>query len=300
MSLPNTPTLVTFPQGMVTGHSQISFVRRDHDHCAVVTRETPVHPVDAVWPDQGPDRGAVLLGTQWVPILDCVVGATNGIELFLGTDIPVRKGEPGWVWVVVHLLPATCRATPGDDIYFKVDAPYRLALSFGHTSCHLAALAMNRAFTSLWRKEVPRDPLGSPDFDWVARGTSQVLEYGSLDRYRIGRSVRRKGFLRDDLVAGLAEFSETINADLATWIARGGPVSIAAEGPHLTDLRTWQVVLDPEGEAIMPCGGTHVSRLEDFAELRVNYQLVEEPGALVLEMRTHATPTPGLAASVGQ
>ena len=62
-----------------------------------------VHPVDAGWPDQGPDRPWCASATR-VPDVDCIVGATDGSALFTGRDIPVGKGTDGWAFVVVHFL----------------------------------------------------------------------------------------------------------------------------------------------------------------------------------------------------
>ncbi|MFD0329581.1 hypothetical protein ACFQZC_18790 [Streptacidiphilus monticola] len=64
-------------------------------------------------------------------------------ELFLGTDIPVRRGEEGWAWLVVHVLAEPVPV--GAEVELRVDAGKRGALSAAHTGCHLLALALNEA-----------------------------------------------------------------------------------------------------------------------------------------------------------
>ena len=114
--------------------------------------------------------------------------------LFLGADIPVRKGTEGWAFVVVHLVDADASLTEGDTVTVEVDAEYRAALSAGHSACHLASLALNAALAGAWTKEPRLDSLGSPDFDGAANETSTILERGARDTYRIGKSLRKAGF----------------------------------------------------------------------------------------------------------
>ena len=82
---------------------------------------------------------------------------------------------------------------------FTVDAEHRAALSAGHTGCHLAAVALNAALAARWRKPVRTDGLGHPDFDQLAIVSSRIVPDGAVDTYRLGRSLRKKGFDVDGL-----------------------------------------------------------------------------------------------------
>jgi alanyl-tRNA synthetase len=113
----------------------------------------------------------------------------------IGSVIPVRRGEEGWVWLVAHRLGESAEPPQvGDEVELVVDVRRRRALSAAHTACHLAALAMNRAASHLWRKEARRDSLGSPDLDQIAMVSSVMDESGLTDVYRLGKSLRKKGF----------------------------------------------------------------------------------------------------------
>lgn len=160
---------------------------------------TAAHPVYAAWPDQGADRGVVFSAGVEAALLDCVVAATDGSSLFLGADVPVRKGTEGWIFLVAHLVDESAPFGEGDSVRVELDKDYRTALSVGHTGCHLASLALNRALADAWTKEVPMDSLGAANFDALAIESSTILQNGSRDEYRVGKSLRRKGFSTDAL-----------------------------------------------------------------------------------------------------
>lgn len=281
MTLPSSDTIVTYPLGELTAEARVLHIETLADGRSVVLLDrTPCHPVDAAWPDQGPDR-AVLGGFE---VLDCVVAATDGEQLFLGSDIPVRKGTDGWAFVVAHLLDAGASLTEGGTVAVEVHAAHRAAVSAGHTGCHLASLALNAALAAAWSKEPRPDALGSPDFDGTAIETSTIFENGSRDVYRVGKSTRKKGFdatALDDPVALAAQ----ANATLASWIAAGGAISIDREGDGLTDRRYWVATL-LGGEARIPCGGTHSSSLAELGAVTVSIETEQLEGAVGMTMQT--------------
>ncbi|WP_104117184.1 metal-dependent hydrolase [Arthrobacter sp. B1805] len=289
MVLPTSDTLVTYPQGAVGSASRVIHVEiRDDGRRAVLLDTTAFHPVDHAWPDQGPDRGELVAdGSSW-PVVDCVVGATDGTTLYLGGEAPVRKGTDGWAFVVVHLLDGDGPAE-GDDVVVRVDAAHRAALSAGHTGCHLASLALNRALAGRWKKDAAPDALGAPNFDALAIDTTVIGEFGSVDRYRLGKSLRRKGFGTEGLDTDAT--ASIVNATLAVWTSTGAPITIGADGPGLTDRRRW--ICDLPGEqAEIPCGGTHLASLAGVA-VSVHLDLADVDGTPVLRMETRVdVPSP--------
>jgi alanyl-tRNA synthetase len=289
MPLPTTSTQVSFPARAVEGRSTVLAAEQltEGPHSggwAVVTAATPFHPLDHSWPDQPADTGT--LGS--VPVRDCVTGAvgpadgpgdgaadgSGGGVLLLGTDIPVRRGEEGWAWLVVHVTDEPVAV--GSEVELRVDADRRAALSAAHTGCHLLALALNEALAPRWRKDPGRtDALGHPDFDSLAMDSSRMDVHASTDVYRIGKSLRKKGFTSDDLAADLPAITAAVNARLAAWVASDAPVTVEAPGPELTARRRWACDL-PEGRASIACGGTHLHRLGELAELRTELRLSDD------------------------
>lgn len=282
-------TEVTYPAGATQSHSEVVLVTSDADgRPVVVLAETAFHPVDTAWPDQPSDRGILTRADgERVPIVEAVVGATDGGDLLLGRDVPVRTGTDGWTFVVAHVIEGQPPAV-GETVTVDADPDLRAQLSRGHTACHLASLALDAALADAWRKDTPLDALGTPAFDALAIQESRILPDGSRDVYRIGKSLRRKGFeptALDDL-DGLAA---RVNARLAEWVSAGAAVRIEADGPTLADRRAWVCEL-PSATARIPCGGTHVSDLAEIATATVSFAETPVEGGREIVMTTAVTP----------
>ncbi|WP_235201556.1 hypothetical protein [Microbacterium sp. CH12i] len=124
------------------------------------------------------------------------------------------------------------------------------------------------------------DALGSPDFEGRANQSSRIHEDGSVDDYRLGKSLRKAGFDTETFAATLSEREERINTQLAVWVACGARSWIAVEGPTITDRRSWHCEL-PDGDVEILCGGTHVEALSAFSSIRVSLDL-SDPQLLVM------------------
>ncbi|MFC4061030.1 metal-dependent hydrolase [Planomonospora corallina] len=272
-------TRVTYPAGETRGRSEVLAALPVGDRYGVVVAETPFHPLDHTWPDQPADTGTI--GGR--PVADCVTGAvehgTGAVRL--GEDIPVRRGTDGWHWLVVHVTDAPLEG----EVDLEVDPRLRRSLSAGHTACHLSALALNAALAGRWRKEAPADALGHPDFDQAAITSSRIVPGGSHDVYRLGKSLRRKGFTAEGLAEELPEVEARAGELLQEWAAADAPVWIDSPGPELTARRTWHCGL-PGGEASIPCGGTHLSRTSELGTVAVALELSADGSELT--MRTTA------------
>lgn len=258
------PTIVGFPDGDLEAVAKVSWVERDDaGRLLLVADRTPFHPLDHSWPDQPADRGTAVFGGRRHFVSDVVTGAfgDGASAPRLGGDIPVRRGEAGWTFVVVHVVddPEGVVGVPaaGDEVAFAVDGGHRLSLSAGHTACHLAALALNKSVTGLWSKTPRLDCLGHPDFDQSAITESRISPWASTDRYRLGKSLRKSGFGIATLGAAVADVQGAVNQQLAEWVAVDGAIGIEREDARLTARRWWSCDL-PEGRARLACGGTHL------------------------------------------
>lgn len=284
--IPASGTTVTYPTGATASRGVVRHVVDAGDgRTAVILDETAFHPVDTAWPDQPADHGVLRSADGELAVVDAVVGATQGDGLLLGPDVPVRTGTEGWTFVVAHLVEGEA-SVEGDTVDVVVDPEHRAALSAGHTACHLASLALDAALADAWRKDAPADALGAPAFDALAIQESRIVPDGSRDVYRIGKSLRRKGFdpgALDDLEALAAR----VDAQLADWIASGGEVRIERDGDALADRRMWVCEL-PGGAARIPCGGTHVASLRVLASATVAFTAAPVDGGLELVMTTTA------------
>lgn len=283
-------TIVTYPDGDVTSTGTVLIAQPvEGGRTAIVLDRTAFHAVDPVWPDQPADEGTLSADGAVHPVVGAVVGAIDGENLFVG-ESPVRTGTEGWAFVVCHLVDDAAALAPGTPVTVTVDPAVRRALSAGHTGCHLASLALNAALAGLWSKEVPVDGRGNPNFDQLAITESRILPDGSLDTYRIGKSLRKKGFQAAELAGALSGVEAAANALLAGWLATGAAVSIARDGHGLGERRTWRCQL-PDGTVEIPCGGTHLRSLSELDSVTVAFELDEADGAVELRMRTTSTPS---------
>ena len=290
MTLPQRDTRVTYPGGALTATSRVLHVAPASDgRLAVITESTSFHPVDAAWPDQPADAGVLRANGVDLPVRDAVVAATDGTDLHLGDDIPVRTGTQGWAFLVAHLVDGDATIAEGDEVEIEADAATRRALSTGHTACHLASLALNRVLADRWSKPAREDSLGNPDFDGAAIASSRILPDGSLDRYRLNKSLRRAGFDTASLAGELDDVRVAVAEQLERWIASGAAVRVEAAGDGLTDRRAWVCEL-PEGTARIPCGGTHLDSAAELGSVTTSYAVVDDGGTPVLEMTNAAHP----------
>lgn len=262
-----TGTIVDFPAGVVQGSGTVLRVIDLGDAFGVITDRTPFHPVDPTWPDQPADEGTL----DGVDLTDCLVGAiaADG-TVSVGEDISARRGDPDHEWVVVHVLSGGV-PEPGAVVDLHVDPQRRAALSRAHTGCHVSALALNSVVRDLWRKEVVLDGIGNPDFDRIALTSSRMLQDQARDTYRLGKSLRKKGFDTAGLLAQIEELPERVEAKVREWMQADASVEIEVTGPHLTDMRYWCCRV-PEGTFRIACGGTHVTSLRELGALSVRYE----------------------------
>ncbi|MEV5041398.1 metal-dependent hydrolase [Microbacterium sp. LMI1x-1-1.1] len=277
-------TVVTYPDGELTGTANVVHIAPLPDgRSGVVLDRTPFHPVDTAWPDQPADIGVLRTAAGDVPVLATLTGGIRDGALVIGPDLPVRMGTEGWTFVVVHVVEGSAPAV-GESVDAHVDPELRAALSAGHTACHLASLALDAALEDAWTKQVPTDAAGRPAFDMLAIQTSRIAPYGSTDVYRIGKSLRKKGF-DPAALADLRAVEARADATLAEWAGAPGAIGIHRDDHTLAGRRTWRCEL-PEGAVELPCGGTHLTSLAGIEAITVALASTEVPGGLELVMTT--------------
>jgi len=284
------PTKVLFTQGITQSLTQVSWVEQAGSSIYVVTEQTPFHPVSHIWPDHPADKGFLVYEGKQYAVIDCVTGAFDieNNKLYTGSDIPVKRGEAGWHFVVVHELVSDLVLTERDSVELVVDADYQAALSRGHSAGHLASYALNKVLEqTYWRKDASRkDVLNNRDFHSYAQVLSLVSENKSTDRYRLGKTLKKRGLNVADMLTELESIETKVNDVLATWLATQAPVVMKREGDTLTDSRFWCCDLGVGESITMPCGGSHVKSLTEYNAIKIALTLKSEQD---LEMITTAS-----------
>ncbi len=269
-------TAVTFAGGSLHEAALVVFTAEVAGEWLVVTDRSPFHPVSLSWPDQPGDRGWLICGSDRLRVLDSREGLLNrrtGV-LSVGEEArALKRSDPDVTSVVLHVTEA---APTTKAVTLEVDATFRAALSLQHTGVHLAALALNQVAAGFWSKD-PHDPdsLGAPNFDKAAVTRSEISEEASTDHYRLGKSLRKKGFDAAGFLANLPARATELNAALRGLLATSAPIRISpAEGP-LADRRLWSTCLNG-AEVAMPCGGTHLADLVELTEIMVSIAPTED------------------------
>lgn len=262
-------TKITFPGGNIFGESIIIHyenLSNDSSKVMLFVEETPFHPLDNKWPDQPGDKGIITIENEDLEVLECLTAAfnKNTQKIQVDKEITVKRNDPEYFYLVAHVIDKKTlqkyKDLIGKKIQLKVDAKYRYFLSKVHSSCHLAALALNKASNKYWKKEFERDSLGNFNLDSIAVIESKINEKQSFDRYHLGKSLKKKGFDSTLFLSDLNLVENEINLQIKNWLSNDLEIYILPKIAYLNDLRKWYCSL-PDGKAEIYCGGTHVPKL---------------------------------------
>ena len=260
-------------------HGIIQLITWNEDKTFIVTDITPFHPVSHIWPDHPSDKGTITLDGSSYNVDLALTGAIEleSGELYVDRDIPVKRDQEGWIFVVVHVIDQHLEAKVQQQIMLNVDIDYQHQLSSGHSAGHLASLALNKVLdANYWRKDTPRrDELGNRDFNGYAQESSLVTLLTCTDEYRLGKTLRKRGLNSAEFIDDIKQVESDVNHQLKAWLTLNSEVEIQCEGSTLTDSRYWVCHLGEDGTVKMPCGGTHIHHLSQLPAIKVSLNVVD-------------------------
>ena len=266
-------TIVTFPFGRTIENAVVlSSFTKDSKNYIIVDR-TPFHPISDSWPDQPADSGTLIIDDENYFITDAYSARLdeNGR---LVRDIHSYRGSEGIQSFIVHCVENLPHDLVGRDITLEVDLQKRKRLSAAHSACHLTAFSLNKCTNQFWRKDVRRDSLGNYDLDQLTNVSSKILEYGSVDEYRFGKSIRKKGLNIGEMTADIDELEKGMNEILESWVNSDLEIILSPSDCAIETSRHWKCRLEG-GVALMACGGTHVSNTSDIGKIKVKVTRTE-------------------------
>lgn len=283
-------TRVTYSGGNTSGTARIVFLKNhpfDNNKLLIATDSTPFHPVDYNWPDQPSDKGIIIIDDKVIPIDECLIAAINITtnEFLLDKEIKnskIKRTDNEWYFVVMHVVKSILVNDINlinTKVELNVDSEYRLALSQSHSACHLAAIALNKATAKFWKKTPEYcDSLSNPDFDRYALLSSKIGDKKSVEYYRCGKSLKKSGLdcqllLKDET---LKEIESEMNIQLNEWCSNGVKISIIPSETLLNEVREWHCLFADGKQAVIPCGGTHVSEINQKQKISVLLQKENE------------------------
>ncbi|MFW9875875.1 MAG: hypothetical protein ACFFG0_22465 [Candidatus Thorarchaeota archaeon] len=282
-------TKITFPGGNTSGQSiiiHIEDMKNDPTKTMLFVEETPFHPLDNRWPDQPGDKGLITIDGEDIILEECLTATynQNTKEILLDKEIIAKRNDSECFFLVAHVFDKNIiekhKDLIGKKVELKVDKDYRYQLSKVHSTCHLAALALNKSTNKYWKKEFKKDSLGNFDLDSIAVMESKISEKQSFDRYRLGKSVRKKGFDSALFLAEIDSVAKEMNLQIKNWMSNTLEISILPKIAYLNDVRKWTCLL-PDGKAEILCGGTHVTKLSTKDSFQIN--LKKEDSEFIME-----------------
>ncbi|MEW6685791.1 MAG: hypothetical protein AB1393_06240 [Candidatus Edwardsbacteria bacterium] len=269
---------------MLEDSGKVIIVYRDETRYLLVTDKSPFHPLDYFWKDQPGDRGLIKTEDVTLKISDTVTWPIQkqSQTLSYSPNLNIKRSDPNYILLTAHVIETI---TKGGDIFpleeifslgligknvrMEVDKEYRDSLSRPHSASHLMSLALNKVLDPLWRKDYSRDSLGNRNFDSAAISRSTISPNVSTDTYRLGDSLRKKGFSSDVLLANIEEYSKKIEETIAEWCKlKDVEVIMNGKGDFLGSYWTWNTIVDGKNVSI-PCGGTHVGRIGEIVPISI-------------------------------
>lgn len=284
------PTIVTYPGGSVSEPARVTNVYDGEGGAQIlVTDLTPFHPLDAWWPDQPSDRGTItVLGEALAIDRAVLVGTHQGTsEVRIGDIGGVKRSDEEWVWSVGHVVRGsrTREELVNAECRLEVDPAYRHAIAIGHTGCHIAALALNRALETFWTKSISKDSFGNNNFDQEAIVSSRIEEFGSIDHYRIGKGVRRAGLAADKFWSQFDELASKVEEGCNQILKDISSVEVAPNNTPFHARRTW-IAIHNGSSLQMPCGGVHIKNPRDISNMQVKCRRLSDQSEFMMETNT--------------
>lgn len=275
-------TKILYDYDELSTKSKILDIKDFENKKIIITERTTFHPVSNSWPDQPGDIGTFDINGNILKVIDSIIVLKDkDNNFYFDKEIP-KKPEEDSIFLVGHIVENIDVSLIGEEVTINVDKEYRQKLSQSHSAVHLAALSLNKALKKYWTKDFREDSLGNPDFDMIAIEDSKNHTDKSSDRYRIGKSTKKKGFQREEFFENLKEVEKEINDILKEWVLTNSVIEISSDNNTLKSRRYWTCKL-PIGDAKIPCGGTHVKSLEIYKEIKVTLTKLDEEFEFLME-----------------
>lgn len=276
-------TVVTFAGGSLCEEATVTFATPRDGGWLVLVDRSPFHPESLSWPDQPGDHGTLTFpGGEPHAIVDCLTGLVDPDRGILLTDaeaIAASRSGASLQAVVLHVVRSEIGMgnVIGRRARLDVATDRRADLSLQHTGVHVAALTLNRFADRFWTKDKPdRDGLGFANLDKAAVTRSSIDTERSVDTYRIGKSLRKKGFDRNAFLAALPDVEDAMNMHLrGALLGASTPTRVSPPEGRLDGRRIWSTTLDGI-EISIPCGGTHIDDLSRILAIDVELETIED------------------------
>ncbi|WP_391528293.1 hypothetical protein [Photorhabdus akhurstii] len=280
-------TEASFMLGTLTLESHIIGVMKYEDGTLLITQDSPFYPKNYKWPDQLHDNGIISIGDKELAVTKVYTAGLIDSHLYIDQEITKQTTSPDKI-MPAHYLPDLHGISEtdliGKTVTLSVNDETRYKVSAAHSMAHFMSLALNKATNHIWSKVYDTDDLGSYNLDKAAIYQSSITELKSVDIYRFGKSLKKKGFDKNILIENLDKINREVNNTLNNWLSQGAEITIEYKSKEINDTRLWKSTIDSKVVTI-PCGGTHINNINEVKDVNVEIKIGES--ADFIQVITH-------------
>ncbi len=267
----------SFMLGTLTLESHIIGVMKYEDGTILIAKDSPFYPKNYKWPDQLYDNGIIVIGNKKFAVTKAYTAALINDHLYIDQEITKQDSPPNKI-IPAHYLPDLQEFSEldliGKTVTLSVNYETRYRVSAAHSIAHFMSLALNKATNSIWSKVYDTDDLGNYNLDKAAIYQSSITELKSVDIYRFGKSLKKKGFDKNILIENLDKINREVNSTLNNWLTQGAEITVEYKSKEISDTRLWKSTIDSTVVTI-PCGGTHINNINEVKGVNVEIKIGE-------------------------
>ncbi|WFQ78470.1 hypothetical protein PXH59_12115 [Xenorhabdus sp. SF857] len=250
----------------------------------VITSNSPFYPKNYKWGDQKSDIGVIVLNNQAVNIVKTYTAVIIDSMIYIDHDIPKKLNIEDKL-IPAHYLESLngleCQSIVGAKVKLSVDAEVRHKISAAHSMAHFMSLALNKVTNKYWNKDYDKDSLENYNLDKAAIFKSSISELKSIDTYRLGKSLKKKGFDKASFLESIVSINEEINLILKNWLVTGSEIRVEYTSQDIGSLRLWKSTVENR-PVVIPCGGTHIKNTEEIQDIKVEIKPEESDEYIVI------------------
>ncbi len=250
----------------------------------VITSNSPFYPKNYKWGDQKSDIGVIVLNNQAVNIVKTYTAVIIDSMIYIDHDIPNKLNIEDKL-IPAHYLESLngleCQSIVGAKVKLSVDAEVRHKISAAHSMAHFMSLALNKVTNKYWNKDYDKDGLENYNLDKAAIFKSSISELKSIDTYRLGKSLKKKGFDKASFLESIVSINEEINLILKNWLVTGSEIRVEYTSQDIGSLRLWKSTVENR-PVVIPCGGTHIKNTEEIQDVKVEIKPEESDEYIVI------------------
>ncbi|WP_228903098.1 hypothetical protein [Photorhabdus bodei] len=277
----------SFMLGTLTLESHIIGMMKYGNGILLLTQDSPFYPRNYKWPDQLHDTGIVSISNKEFSVTKVYTAGLIDGHLYIDQEITQQATSPDKI-IPAHYIPDLQEISEkdliGKKITLSVNNEARYKISAAHSIAHFMSLALNKATHHIWSKIYDTDGLGNYNLDKAAIYQSSITELKSVDIYRFGKSLRKKGFDKNILIENLDKINREVNSTLNNWLSQGAEITIEYKSKDINDTRLWKSTIDSKVVTI-PCGGTHINNINEVKDVNVEIKIGES--ADFIQVITH-------------